>query len=201
MGVKTFLGKQTGGECFWIWVWVFYRCVECCFTAVERVGAPPIEQWADLPPFGRQRSLPGSAPTLPKILRMATLGVTGLIRILYLFSPLRSKPCWPRSQTTSPFLLRRTRPRGPKELISPLLHSPIAAGKLFCGLEAIVSTPDGKSATMFIGDAFDDRWVLTPTSIDVAYGAFWMLFGRETSNKNDVVQGVTWELTGNRRSE
>ena len=71
----------------------------------------------------------------------------------------------------------------------------------FCGLEAIVSTPDGRSATMFIGDAFDDRWVLTPTSIDVAYGAFHLLFGSTTDNKNDVIQGVTWELTGNRRSE
>lgn len=35
--------------------------------------------------------------------------------------------------------------------------------KYYCGLEAIVTNPDnGRSMTLYIGDAFDHRWVRTP---------------------------------------
>uniref|UniRef100_A0A0K3CGR4 FGENESH: predicted gene_6.523 protein n=1 Tax=Rhodotorula toruloides TaxID=5286 RepID=A0A0K3CGR4_RHOTO len=73
-----------------------------------------------------------------------------------------------------------------------------AARQAYCGLEAIVTTPDGKSATLYVADAFDDTWVRTPSSLDIIYGAFAQLFGSQTSNKNDVVTGATWKFTGNR---
>lgn len=76
-----------------------------------------------------------------------------------------------------------------------------AAAKAYCGLEAIVTTPDGKTATLYIADGFDDTWVRTPASIDVIYDSFAQLYGSTTSNKNDVVQGATWKLTGNRNSK
>ncbi|GAA5880301.1 hypothetical protein JCM16303_003887 [Sporobolomyces ruberrimus] len=74
----------------------------------------------------------------------------------------------------------------------------MAARKAYCGLEAIVTTPDGAEHTLYVADGFDDAWVKTPTSIDVMYNSFTKLFGRATSNKNDVLTGVTWRFTGNR---
>lgn len=44
-----------------------------------------------------------------------------------------------------------------------------AAATAYCGLEAVVTTPDGRTATLYIADAFDDTWVRTPSSIDVVY--------------------------------
>ncbi|GAA5983778.1 hypothetical protein JCM10908_005923 [Rhodotorula pacifica] len=76
-----------------------------------------------------------------------------------------------------------------------------AAATAYCGLEAVVTTPDGKSATLYIADAFDDTWVRTPASIDVIYDSFAQLYGSTTSNKNDVVQGATWRFTGNRNDK
>ncbi|GAA5969836.1 hypothetical protein JCM8115_005798 [Rhodotorula mucilaginosa] len=75
------------------------------------------------------------------------------------------------------------------------------AAKAYCGLEAIVTLPNGKSATLYIADAFDDTWVRTPASIDVIYDAFSNLFGSQTNNKNDVIQGATWKFTGNRNDK
>ncbi|TNY23550.1 hypothetical protein DMC30DRAFT_9869 [Rhodotorula diobovata] len=72
------------------------------------------------------------------------------------------------------------------------------AAKAYCGLEAIVRTPEGRTATLFIADAFDDTWVRTPSSIDVVYGSFPLLFGRQTDNKLDVVKAASWTLTGRR---
>ncbi|BGP62804.1 hypothetical protein NBRC10512v2_004136 [Rhodotorula toruloides] len=51
---------------------------------------------------------------------------------------------------------------------------------------------------MIIADAFDDKWVRTPNSIDVIYGSFAELFGSATDNKDDVVKDVWWMLTGER---
>lgn len=73
-----------------------------------------------------------------------------------------------------------------------------AAKQAFCGLEATFTTPDGKSATLFLVDGFDDTWVRTPSSIDVVYNAFAQLWGSVTSDKNNVVQNVQWQFTGNR---
>lgn len=44
-----------------------------------------------------------------------------------------------------------------------------AAATAYCGLEAVITTPDGLTATLYIADAFDDTWVRTPASIDVMY--------------------------------
>ncbi|BGP32580.1 hypothetical protein JCM10296v2_004361 [Rhodotorula toruloides] len=76
-----------------------------------------------------------------------------------------------------------------------------AAATAYCGLEMVVTTPDGKSATLYIADAFDDTWVRTPSSLDIIYGSFAKLFGSQTDNKNDVVQGASWKFTGNRNSK
>ena len=66
-----------------------------------------------------------------------------------------------------------------------------AAATAYCGLEAIVTTPDGKSKTMYLGDGFDDAWVLSPGSIDIMHNAFNFLFSSSTNNKNDVIKGIT----------
>ncbi|GAA5967620.1 hypothetical protein JCM11641_005712 [Rhodosporidiobolus odoratus] len=72
------------------------------------------------------------------------------------------------------------------------------AATAFCGLEAIVTSPNGLTTTLYIADAFDDTWVRTPASIDVVYGSFPLLFGSVTNNKNDVVKQGSWTLTGRR---
>jgi hypothetical protein len=41
----------------------------------------------------------------------------------------------------------------------------ISAGQNFCGLEAEFSTPDGRTATLYLHDAFDDAWVRTPNAV------------------------------------
>ncbi|GAA5846566.1 hypothetical protein JCM9279_006745 [Rhodotorula babjevae] len=76
-----------------------------------------------------------------------------------------------------------------------------AARQKYCGLEAVVTTPAGKELTLYVTDAFDDAWVLTPTSIDVVYNSFTKLLGWQTSNKNDVIQNVSWRFTGNRNQQ
>ncbi|GAA5896753.1 hypothetical protein JCM8208_007077 [Rhodotorula glutinis] len=73
-----------------------------------------------------------------------------------------------------------------------------AAAKAYCGLELVVSTPDGRNKTMYIADAFDDAWVLTPSSLDIIHGSFTDLFGRYTDNKLDVVKRASWQFTGSR---
>ncbi|GAA5933598.1 hypothetical protein JCM1841_004496 [Sporobolomyces salmonicolor] len=74
----------------------------------------------------------------------------------------------------------------------------VAAATAYCGLEAVVTTPDGHTATLYLADAFDDAWVRTPSSLDVIYGSFAQLFGSVTDNKNDVVKNATWYFTGAR---
>ncbi|GAA6005936.1 RlpA-like double-psi beta-barrel domain-containing protein [Rhodotorula paludigena] len=73
-----------------------------------------------------------------------------------------------------------------------------AAAKAYCGLEAEITTPDGRTSTLYIADAFDDTWVLTPSSLDIIHGSFEKLYGSWTDNKNDVVKGASWKLTGGR---
>ncbi|KAH7198943.1 uncharacterized protein B0J16DRAFT_331389 [Fusarium flagelliforme] len=67
----------------------------------------------------------------------------------------------------------------------------------YCGLEAKVTDPTtGKSQLMYIGDAFDDAWVRTPASIDIMIDAFSNIHGNPNGDKNNVIKGVQWELTG-----
>lgn len=47
-----------------------------------------------------------------------------------------------------------------------------AAKKAFCGLYAQVYSPTtDQTVALMIADAFDDKWVRTPASIDVIYGS------------------------------
>jgi hypothetical protein len=69
----------------------------------------------------------------------------------------------------------------------------------YCGLEAKVTNPaTGKTLIMYITDGFDPKWVKTPGSIDIMIDKFQELTGGGPLDKNRVIQGVTWELTGNR---
>ncbi|GAA5903454.1 hypothetical protein JCM6882_006552 [Rhodosporidiobolus microsporus] len=76
-----------------------------------------------------------------------------------------------------------------------------AAREAYCGLEAVVTTPEGRSATLVVADAFDDTWVRTPTSMDVVYNAFSKLLGYTTNDKNVVIQNVSWKFNGKRNSQ
>lgn len=76
-----------------------------------------------------------------------------------------------------------------------------AAATAYCGLEAKVTAPDGTSKIMVIGDGFDDKWVLSPGSIDIMHNSFTTLYGEYTSNKDKVIKGVEWTLTGNRNEK
>ena len=91
------------------------------------------------------------------------------------------------------------------------------ATQKYCGLEAKVTDPStGKTKLMYIGDAFDDKWVRvsyhselysklgtlsktqqTPQSIDIMIDAFTAIHGNPNGNKNIVINGVKWEFTGN----
>jgi len=74
------------------------------------------------------------------------------------------------------------------------------AAKAYCGLEAMVTTPKGKFK-MYIADGFDSRWVRTPGSIDIPKNRWANLAGYSTSDKNKVIMGITWELTGKRSQQ
>lgn len=65
------------------------------------------------------------------------------------------------------------------------------AGRAWCGLEAKFMAPNGNEALLVIGDAFDDAWVLSPGSVDIIYESFAKLYGKETSNKEDVIKEVS----------
>lgn len=73
------------------------------------------------------------------------------------------------------------------------------AGAAYCGLEALVTAPNGNQMLLYILDAFDPAWVKEPGSIDIIYDAFIVLNGASPgTDKDTVMSGVTWELTGNR---
>lgn len=88
-----------------------------------------------------------------------------------------------------------------KTMVNNFGGDAMAARKAYCGLEVEVTTPSGTTSTLVVADAFDDAWVLTPTSIDVMYNAFTTLYGSATTNKNDVIKNVEWKFTGNRNSQ
>ncbi|KAL8291503.1 hypothetical protein RQP46_002481 [Phenoliferia psychrophenolica] len=82
------------------------------------------------------------------------------------------------------------------------------AGPIYYGLEILVTphpyndgwrtTTYGPPKLLVLGDGFDDRWAHGSAAIDIAYDAFQPLFGRHTSNKDDVLMNCTWEFTGRR---
>ncbi|KAF4953789.1 hypothetical protein FGADI_5782 [Fusarium gaditjirri] len=64
-----------------------------------------------------------------------------------------------------------------------------------CGLEAKVTDPTtGKSQLMYIGDSFDDTWFRV--NIDIMIDAYSIIHGNPNGDKNNVIKGVQWELTG-----
>lgn len=77
----------------------------------------------------------------------------------------------------------------------------VLARETFCGLEAVVTTPSGESLTLVLADAFDDAWLITPSSIDIMHGAFTSLYGSATTDKDIVIKGVVWTLTGARNTK
>ncbi|GAA6005300.1 hypothetical protein JCM10207_002931 [Rhodosporidiobolus poonsookiae] len=87
-----------------------------------------------------------------------------------------------------------------KTMLNDFGGDAFAAREAYCGLEAIVTAPSGKSMTLVVADAFDDAWVRTPGSMDVVYNAFMKLNGYTTNDKNVVLQPVTWKFTGARNS-
>ncbi|KAK5989389.1 hypothetical protein PT974_10908 [Cladobotryum mycophilum] len=73
-----------------------------------------------------------------------------------------------------------------------------AATRKYCGLEAKLTDPStGKSTLVYIGDAFDDRFVRTPASIDIMLNSFIAVHGDPKGNKNIVIKDAHWEFTGN----
>jgi len=65
----------------------------------------------------------------------------------------------------------------------------------YCGLQAQL-TYKGKTYTGYMLDAFDPQWVRTKFSIDILIDLFEKLWGKKTSNKNDVMNTVSWKFTG-----
>ena len=76
------------------------------------------------------------------------------------------------------------------------------AAKAYCGLEALVTNPEtGKSKIMYIGDAFDHRYVLNPGAIDIMKGPYEYLTGAPAVDKMKVIRNVQWVLTGQRSQQ
>lgn len=73
-----------------------------------------------------------------------------------------------------------------------------AAKQAFCGLEAEVYSPrTGKTVTLYIADAFDDKWVRTPSSIDVLFDS---VRSACPSSLNYTAPGRTTRTTWSKRS-
>jgi hypothetical protein len=75
------------------------------------------------------------------------------------------------------------------------------AAEAYCGLEAVVTTPSGVTKTMYILDGFDHAWVRTAGSIDIPKNTWAELYGSSTDDKDVVIQGITWKLTGGRSEQ
>jgi len=70
----------------------------------------------------------------------------------------------------------------------------------YCGLQAEL-TYKGKTYTGYMLDAFDPAWVRTKFSIDILINLFEKLWGKNTSNKNDVMNTVKWRFTGKKATK
>ena len=83
---------------------------------------------------------------------------------------------------------------------SPVYPNPNWAitAKQYCGLEAKVYNPvTGQTILMYLGDAFDHKWVHSPGSIDIMINSYSVLYGSYAVNKDLVIMDVQWEFTGN----
>jgi hypothetical protein len=81
---------------------------------------------------------------------------------------------------------------------------PYYAGQ-YCGLEAKVYNPaTGLTIFLFVGDAFDPKWVKSPGSIDIMSHSYSVLANHPTtspSDKNKVIKYLQWEFTGTRNPQ
>jgi hypothetical protein len=69
-------------------------------------------------------------------------------------------------------------------------------GSKYCGLEAkVTNLKTGTSKLMYIVDAFDDKWLKSPFSIDIMINNYQELTGDYSMNKANVIN-IEWELTG-----
>ena len=74
-------------------------------------------------------------------------------------------------------------------------------GREYCGMEALVRYPKtNKTLKMYVGDAFDPKWVKTPGSIDIIVESFKYLTNDAPLRKN-VIFGIEWEFTGNKSAK
>jgi hypothetical protein len=65
---------------------------------------------------------------------------------------------------------------------------------IYCGRRAIVTNLDnGVSKEMFIVDAFDDRYLRTPGSIDIMVKSYQEITGDYSRNKQNTFR-LKWEL-------
>lgn len=77
-----------------------------------------------------------------------------------------------------------------------------AATQKYCGLEAnVTDTTTGRSKLMYIGDGFDMKFVRSPGSLDIMLEGFKEIHGDPKGVKDDVIQNLSWQLTGNRNSQ
>jgi hypothetical protein len=86
----------------------------------------------------------------------------------------------------------------------PDTNWPFFAGQ-YCGLEAKVYNPKtGLTILLFVGDAFDHKWVLSNGSIDIMSHSFSVLTKTpkvSPSDKNAVIPYLQWSFTGNRNPQ
>jgi hypothetical protein len=74
----------------------------------------------------------------------------------------------------------------------------------YCGLEArVTNLANNRTLIMWVGDAFDHKWVRSPGSIDIMthhYALFNNTPMKYPTDKNKVYR-VRWEFTGNRNPQ
>lgn len=85
-----------------------------------------------------------------------------------------------------------------------------SSAQKWCGMECSVYNPKtGVTKLLYIIDglffklilAFDHQWVRSPGSIDIMAGAWSGLTNQPATDKNNVIQGVTWTLTGGKSAK
>jgi hypothetical protein len=75
-------------------------------------------------------------------------------------------------------------------------------GREYCGMEAIVRNPrTNKTLKLYVGDAFDPKWVKSPGSIDIMVESYKYLTNDAPLIKENVIFGIEWEFTGNKSAK
>ena len=72
----------------------------------------------------------------------------------------------------------------------------------YCGLEAKVYNPKTDTTVLlYVGDAFDSKWVVSPGSIDIMTKSYNTLARKAVTEKNEVMMGLQWQFTGQRNPQ